>query len=490
MARVSKMSYVGGKIDALKRLAGEGMKSPVARKLMSGTIWSAASTAFGKLATFTSTFILARIFGPEWLGRYSIVITNANFIELFAASGTQKMANRASAQEDSAGLRVLLSFYLVTATLMAVFVFVFANWISDVLFRCPGLGLPLRIVSAIILLQTVVNYMKGALSGRYDFRALAFGTAIGGVVTAVTALTLGLKWGVPGAVIGNVVGAAAIVGVLGWSMKRKIGRDSLIPIRITTKQFYEQWKLFFPFLVAAITYYPVNYVSVMMMARSAKGPMEVGLYQAAMSGKTTIALVAGSFLAPFLTGYLAEVVKDSFKWERLNVFITAGAVIITALPLALFPEALALVFGRKFPTAELSLVVAAVAASYGVTLLKDVYFRRMLSISEISFWGYSNIVWGCVVVAMIFFAGQVGALEVARAYIFADVLHLFCVYLWTSRLEHLKDRTHAYDLFVFVTAACLVLAMFLSQAPLAWRFAAIPVFAIMLAGAYHMRKHA
>ena len=481
------MSWLTAKICSAKQLVAEGKKSPLARKLMSGTIWSAASTAFGKLATFVSTFLLARFFGPEWLGRYSIVITNANFIELFAASGTQKMANRASAQEDARGLRELLSFYLITASLMAVFVMVFAEWISDTLFRCPGLGMPLRIVSAIILLQTLVNYMKGALSGRYDFRSLAVGTAVGGVVTAIAAFSLGIRWGVPGAVAGNVIGACAVVAVLGWNVRRKLGREALLPIRITCKQFHSQWKMFCPFLVAAITYYPVNYVSVMMMARSDKGPVEVGLYQAAISGKTSIALVAGAFLAPFLTGYLAEVVKEPRKWERLNIFLTSAAVLLTALPLALFPEVLALLFGNKFPTGELSLVISAVAASYGVTLLKDIFFRRMLSVNGISFWGYSNLAWGCVVIAMIFLSGRVAALEVARAYIFADVLHLFFVYYWATRMKELADRPRSDDFFVFAVAASLVAAMFVGGLPLLWRFAALPVFVAALFAAYEVK---
>jgi O-antigen/teichoic acid export membrane protein len=482
------MSFLGDKMAAARRLASEGRQSPLARKLLSGTAWSAASTAFGKLATFTSTFLLARLFGPEWLGRYSIVITNANFIELFAASGTQKMANRAAAQEDTGALREMLSFYLLMAGVMALFVIAFAEWISDTLFRCPGLGTPLRIVSAIIILQMLVNYLKGALSGRYDFRSLALGTAVGGVVTASVALAMGIRWGVPGAVLGNVAGAAAVVALLGWSVSRKIGKDALSPIRLTPARFYAQWKNFFPFLVAAITYYPVNYVSVMMMARSAKGPVEVGLYQAAMSGKTTIALVAGAFLAPFLTGYLAEVVKQSQKWERLNVFIPSGAVLVTALPLALFPEVLAFVFGKKFPTEELSLVVAAVAASYGVTLLKDVFFRRMLSVNAVGFWGYSNIGWGCVVVGMIFATGPIGALEVARAYVFADVAHLYAVYLWTGRMRILRDRPRTHDFFVFAVAGCLVGAMFASGLPIVWRFALLPLFAVVLLAAYEVKR--
>lgn len=482
------MSLLGDKITAAKRLASEGRQSPLARKLLSGTAWSAASTAFGKLATFTSTFLLARLFGPEWLGRYSIVITNANFIELFAASGTQKMANRAAAQEDTGALREMLSFYLIMASVMALFVIAFAEWISETLFRCPGLGTPLRIVSAIIILQMLVNYLKGALSGRYDFRSLALGTAVGGVVTAAVALGMGIHWGVPGAVLGNVAGAATVVAILGWSVSRKIGPDALSPIRLTPARFYAQWKNFLPFLIAAITYYPVNYVSVMMMARSAKGPVEVGLYQAAMSGKTTIALVSGAFLAPFLTGYLAEVEKDSSKWEKLNVFIPCGAVLATALPLALFPETLALVFGRKFPLGELSLVVAAVAASYGVTLLKDVFFRRMLSVNAVGFWGYSNIAWGCIAIGMIFATEHIGALEVARAYLLADVAHLYTVYFWTGRMKLLTGRRRTHDFFVFAVAGCLVGGMFAGELPLAWRFALLPLFVVVLFAAYEVKR--
>jgi O-antigen/teichoic acid export membrane protein len=440
----------------LGRLSSEDSK--LIRKLLSGTFWVSISSMVMKGSSFVSTFVFARLFGPAWLGLYSVIITNVNVIDLFTTSGVSKVANRETAMhKDLSGLRELHGFCLYGSIVIAAFVFLFAGWFSRAFLENDSLANPLRIASGLIVLYSVMNVYRGALFGGNHFRDIAISNAIGGFSSILLTIGGALIWGLSGAIAGLLVSTLITTFALIVQSGKRFGRESVIPARMRWRNWIVIGGILMPFFVSAITFYPVNYVAVMLMYKGTGGAADVGFYQASMTCKSTLLMFSGMITAPFMTSYLSNVKSDIRRWERMNVGMTLGIVLLATLPITLFPEPFAMIFGSKFHTGNLSLVISAFAASSGITIIKNITFNRMMANGSMNMWGTTNVLWAVMVVAMIALSPVINAQNVALAILVGDAIHAVILLVWINRRGELAAFHSRWDCAVL---GCIALLLF------------------------------
>jgi O-antigen/teichoic acid export membrane protein len=329
-------------------------------RLRTGIGWSLVAAAASQGSTFAVGVIVANILGRRVFGEYAMVRSTLLLAAALAPLATgytamKYVAELRSTAPERAG-RVLGLCEIVStgaAVLAALALLAFAPWLAAETLGAPHLTPALAIVAGALVFTAIGYYQMGALAGLECYEAVARASALGGVA-ALAAGTLG-AWtaGLHGALMGLGVAAAVQWLVLRRALVTEAARQMIV-VRFSGVR--GELPIFFGFAAPAalsgVVSLPAMWLASALLARQPGGYEQLGLYAAAASLRALVLIVpniihtVGNSLLNYQRGRRDEVRFRKVFWA--NAGLTAAAVIVTALPVAMAGRWLLAVFGGSF----------------------------------------------------------------------------------------------------------------------------------------------
>lgn len=178
-------------------------KSP----LFKDSLWALLGSVIGKGLSLLAGIIVARFLGNEIYGEYGLIKTTLLNISVFSTLGLgytgTRYVSRALADyknEVRFIVRIVYRITLISSTLMAIVLFVFAQQVAD-LIKAPDMTVALRMTAVIIVINAVNTAQIGMMSGLKQFRQIAINNTYTGILTLVTSTFFTYLWGFNGALI-------------------------------------------------------------------------------------------------------------------------------------------------------------------------------------------------------------------------------------------------------------------------------------------------
>ena len=351
-------------------------------KLVKSSIIVFVGLILSKLLTYVYRVVIARTYGPESYGVYSLALVCVGWFIAFATLGLSEgslryfVYYREKKQKESSKylMKMSLTFLTISSILSAIILYIFSDNIAIGLFNSPelayllkwfSLGIPLSIlvlpfvmlmranenISAYTIIYSVVqNISKVFLVSVIILAGMSFETAIVGSYLASLLIVL-------------IVAYLYIrIKVSEMLLAPKINKEDKKSIRQEVFR-YSAPMLFYSILVSVL--YWIDSMSLGYY----KTPFEVGLYNAAVPIALLLSLAPELFsqlFYPLITKYytlkksevVRQLVKQVSKWI-FAINIPIGVMII------LYPEViLSILFGNEYIGASRALQILALSNVY------------------------------------------------------------------------------------------------------------------------------
>lgn len=199
----------------------------VARQSAQGSIVLFAGNLVATVALTVASIVIARLLGPNGYGGFALALTLPNILQLFAALGLNAAVTRFVAFDLARGEKeeakrlaeTALLFTLLFGLVLSGVSYLSAGVVASDLFGRPYLAPEIRVASAVVVGQALVNSAVAAAIGWNAMSLAAFANAAQAFLRlALSPLLilagLGLLGAVEGQSAGLVVGALAAVAVL------------------------------------------------------------------------------------------------------------------------------------------------------------------------------------------------------------------------------------------------------------------------------------
>lgn len=342
-------------------------------RLAKGITWNIAGSLFTQANLFFCNVLLANILGRTVFGEFGMVQNTFLTLAGIAQVGTGYTATKFLAEfryteKEKAG-RVLGLCSLVTGItgcVATVMMLVSAQWLATSTLKAPHLHAALLFASASVLFTVLNGYQLGALAGLESFKSIARSGAIHGVLHLAVCSGAAWMWGFHGAVGGFVVSS-----LLRWFIFHRAVADACAgnAISFIYRGIWGERDIILKFaLPAALSGFvatPAVWLVYTFLVRQPDGYSQMGLFSAATSLKSAIIYLpqlinsVGMSLINAQKGLGNRANYKKVFW--LNMAMTAGVVIVTALTIAVCGGWILRLFGKDFVDGHTVLFVLALA---------------------------------------------------------------------------------------------------------------------------------
>ncbi len=398
-------------------------------RLARGTFWTLASTAFVQASGLLASIATARILGTAGFGELGMVRSTVLLFGVLAGTGlgmaaTKHVAEHRDGDPQRAGrfIGLLLNVALLLGGAATVLCLALAGPLARWAMNAEQLGGALRLGCLLLGLNVVGGVQVGAINGFEAFRTTAR------VSLADAALNLALipagawAFGVPGAVAGSVVAAAAGFPVKHIALGRVCRRAGVAIVRRGAwSEHPALWSFALPSVLLGLAIQPFEWAARLFLVRQPNGFSELGMFTAAWSLAQLVTFLPGQVAAPSMPIMVTlHAARDSRSVSRVMTaaFLAATALgLVSALPLVLFSRAVMSSFGDGFASggAVLALVTAAYVVGAGTMV-----FRSAIAASGRMWWQVAHTaVWGALLAGAAFLFRADGARGLAIAYLVA-----------------------------------------------------------------------
>ena len=210
--------------------------SDIRKRLARGSFWALVNALVVKMAALVQAILLARILGISGFGEWAILLSTGATIGLFTSYGLGTTTTKFVAEwRESELLRLgrllgLLLFSALILGLVACVVLILAAVpLAEHLLAAPKLSGAVSMIGIIVLLQAMSGVYGGVLYGLEKFRESAIIQSISGVVGVALTLTLALKIGLNGAILGLLFTSLLTAGALAWRATGLMSRIGIHP---------------------------------------------------------------------------------------------------------------------------------------------------------------------------------------------------------------------------------------------------------------------
>ena len=339
--------------------AGPAAHGGIHERLLGGIGWSAAASVLAQGCSFLTMVLLARVMGREPFGQFALI--QSTMVSLTTVSGlglgitATKYVSQYRVSNPAKAGRILGLSALVTlaaAILFTVGLGLSTRFASLAVGRAAEFQSALRISMVYVFFITITCSQTGGLAGFEAFRKIATINAIYGFATFASSWVLANRWGLPGAVWGQGIGA-----ILLWMMNEAAltahCRDRGIIIRY--RRVWEERHVLLRFAIPAAACGMVSSAAtwaanVLLVRRS--GFTELAIFSAALSLRSIVLFVPALVLrvsTPLLNNLLAT--RQAAAYRRVFLSITGLNVVIAlgvALVLSLAGSRILHLFGKDF----------------------------------------------------------------------------------------------------------------------------------------------
>ena len=433
---------------ALERLSNGGETSRFGR----GAFWLSLGSAASQLLGAASGILAARILGSEGFGALNILRSSVDMITMFAGMGLGVTANRFVALYRAefpakAGEVIGMATGIAWAGALAASIgtLTFSNGLARLL-NAPQLHAEIQMSAMLILLATATSAYSGVLAGLESFREQATISIIVAVVSAPLIVGGVLVAGVRGGVGGMIVASGLSLILSIRAAGRMAAQNSIVVVFSWSSEQRRILRAFtLPALISAGLVIPVFWIGNVVLAGTASGYHQLGLFAAANHWRQAIVVIPNilaSVSLPILTRLFGAGDSQKFRSLLRNNLLLVGAVtMIPAIVLSVFSRPILNLYGGAFESAwpvMVLLLFTGVAFS-----LTSILGQVIASVGRMWIGLGLNACWASAFVFVAWFlCPAYGAIGLAGAYASSYGLHLMLSMVVAYRLLSLRDANH------------------------------------------------
>ncbi len=407
--------------------------SPIAKRLVSGSLWSLAGSATSRILVLIAMVLTARVLGPTSFGEFGLIQSTLGVAGLMAGLGlggtaTRFVAQYAGSDPKQAGRIVALVVFVSWVTVLAVSGLLVASsgYIARSALATPELQAAVATGALLLIATTIRGIQNGILAGLERFNVIARLNVFEGVVSLVGVVTLARLSGVKGALLGLAMGSA-IAWIVGRRLLAEELRDRGIEVTRTGcsqhLQILSGYSL--PSLMANLVATPVLWFAMAFLARSEHGYAELGIYNAAYQWHGPIMFIPMVLMSVSIPILVQEWEAGRLRRFRKVISGMCGATLAIALPV-IIPLAVAspwvmALYGHEFESGWIVLILLLAAAP--LHALSKIASGALLGMNRAwSVFGV-NLAWGTSLCAMtLWLVPAYGALGLSIAFVTAYAL--------------------------------------------------------------------
>ncbi|HZN66645.1 MAG TPA: oligosaccharide flippase family protein [Tepidisphaeraceae bacterium] len=431
-----------GALSIKDRLAAALPAGSLRARLASGAFWSLAGSVGVQAAFAVTSVIVARILGKVEFGQFGMIRNTVLMFSALAGMGLGLTASKYIAEfrvsdPPRAGrvLGLATAWAAAAGLLIAVGVWVGADFLAERTLKEPALAGYIRICSPMLALAAVTGVQTGALSGLEAFRSMSAWGAAAAVIASVLTVAGAYLWQLPGAlwmsVLGALVGCAFYQGLLLVLFARS-------GLRVDYRRMWQERGVLtgfaLPSMLSSVMMVPVTWAAAAMLARREGGWGELGVFNAANQWRMLVIMLptaAAQVVLPLLSSLSAGGERDRYlRVLRVNAAVNFVAALAVALPLAVASPWIMSLYGPGFRAGWPCLVF--LAASAAVYAVLNVVGQAIASLGRM-WWGFAlNLLWAVELLTATWLLLPLGATGLAIAYLVAYGLHAVQVSLYTA----------------------------------------------------------
>ncbi|NLT34809.1 MAG: oligosaccharide flippase family protein [Gaiellales bacterium] len=476
--------------STIARLAPPGsLRARFAR----GSAWSLAGQLVAYVLGVVSSALVGRALGVDGYGELGMIQSTVGMFGLFAGMGlgvtnTKHVAELRNNDPARAGRIMGLSLLVsvVSGVAIVALLVLLAPLLAARTLENASLTLPLRIASALLLLEAVIGALSGALAGFEAFRAIAVSTALR-VIATFPLIVLGASfYGLPGAAAGLALGAVAGLAINAAALARVCRRNACpVLFRGLRGEIPVLTSFSIPAYVSGVMVTPMIWIARIILVRYLgypEGYEQMGLFSAAWRFQDIITLLGSTVGAALLPLLASREGAESSRLASGNMLVSWSLGFFLLAPLMVYPEVVGLVFGGDFAGRDLNVTMVLAMYVTNIILYKQ-GLARVLTARALLWWGVlSNSVWAATLLLCAWWLGRYGAVGLAGAFLIAYIVNVAVfIPLYTGKKLVPRSTIVSWEAAVIWLLLVALSAASLLQWPWAWRGALLA--ACLAAGA-------
>lgn len=345
------------------------------KSLTSKVGWSAVASIFSLLSRFIAQIIIARMLGPEGLGRTAYVFWLIEIANVFCSFGltatlTRYLAEFSGQKNPELAARFarwVFVRYLMAALLGAVFVGVLFLRSS----QYAGSKLVLPVLMALFLVNGLQAINQADLSGRQQFNFLARLNVASAIILLVGVFIGGYFFGVVGVLFGYVAGAL-IPAVYSFTMLRGFSFADKIDSDLEKRV----WKFaFYTWLALLVSAFVWSRMEIFFLERY-WGVSEVAMFTVGLTFVVMVQQVTNLFCGAFMAHFSQHIGTGNHGLVQRHYESVLRLAALFVMPLAflgaaIVPVLLPLFFGEKFVLAIPSAIILTATAALAFSTINS-----------------------------------------------------------------------------------------------------------------------
>jgi len=423
--------------------------SPLAYRMVRGTVWSAVGALSSRVLTLISAVTVAHLLGREAFGKVGVINGTVGMFALFSEFGMGLTASKFVAEfrtsdPQRAGRVIALSSSTgwLTGGVMTIALIFAAPWLAAHTLAAPSLALPLRLSSPLLLLGSLMGARWGVLNGFEAFKDVARINFLSGAVAFPLAIAGAWLAGVNGVLLGVVATQLFTVVITSIVVRSKIRS---IGVKVAFRHAFHEleilWKFSIPAVISAAMVTPTVWACSAFIVNTRGGYSEMGLYNAANQWRTAIVMfpmLLANVALPMLSNLRGEANVKAYRrllWTNLK--ISAGSAALMGLAIACLSPLLMRSYGASFASGyPVLIILCAVSVIYATV---DIVGQAIASEGRMWVGFMLNAVWAVAVLSSTWLLRGRGAQGLALAYLIAYGL-LTLTSSWYVWLRFSRDR--------------------------------------------------
>ena len=416
-------------------------ESSLAKRFVSGALWTFSGTAFAKLMVLVSGIICAHILGKVEYGELGIIRTTVGMFTILGTAGLGVTATKYISQYKSIDTSKVASIYsltsrfaIITGIIVTSLVLILSPVLADKTLHAPHLTNSIRIASIMLFVSVINGAQNGTLYGFEDYKSIALNTFIGSLFEAGLML-LGAKVnGVFGALLGFGSGYIVLYLLNLYSINKCFKKYSVVVNRKSLQKQDLKLLLSFslPALLSSLLVAPTIWLCKTLLVRS-DGFDELANFEAADYWKTLILYIPyaiGTIVLPVLSDSKTTNNKTAYwKIIKINIIVNGLISLFISLVVVVFSPYLTSLFGSNYTD---NVTLSILACSTIFTSMSNVVGLSITSRSLMWQGFLLNLIWAVLTISFsyVFIRFGMGAAGLASAVLIAYVIHTIISFLY------------------------------------------------------------
>lgn len=356
-------------------------------QLVSDSLWSLFGNVIGKGLALLAGIFVARFLGKNVFGEYGIIRNTILTIGVFSTFGlgytaTKYVAEykRTSSLKLKVFIKIAINITLLFSGIMALLLFVFADYISVNFLDIEHLGTPLRILSILIIFNAITTTQIGILAGFGEFRKLAQINSLVGVLTFLSSIVLTYYWGLNGALL-SLLSVQIINCFFNYRIVKKQIPTGIFNAKANLALYKEIIKFSTPIALQEFIYSLSTWISSILLIKFTTYG-ELGLYSAAMQWNAIVLFIPG-ILRNVILSHLSSNIEDKEMHNiilKKTIYINLISTLIPCFIIASFSNFIAKSYGITFQ--GLSSLISIAVFSTVFSSVSNVYAQAYTSLSK------------------------------------------------------------------------------------------------------------